>query len=170
MMASILCNNCNTGIHYHSEPQGIEYTYISTKDWNDICNSHFKSESKEYDDSGYPKLYRTDTLEDDFSHCINKSWKCPSCGSILAFDKKGSLIAIYVPSEESYMGELISEGLVFDDYLWEKIVSSKKPDIKLKDQIPSAYIRIYQNGLSASTDQFFSHSVFYICQTLDGNV
>lgn len=36
-MASIQCSQCKTGIHYHGEPSGIEYTFIK----EDECVSAF---------------------------------------------------------------------------------------------------------------------------------
>ncbi|MBR4514155.1 MAG: hypothetical protein IKO61_04650 [Lachnospiraceae bacterium] len=89
-MASIMCKKCNTGIHYHSEPNGIEYTFIKENDWIIICNSCFDGKAKEMDtEKYYPKLFRTDTIEEDFSELIYKAWKCPACGSIIIFDAKG---------------------------------------------------------------------------------
>lgn len=146
-MASVLCNKCKMGIHYHSEPQGIEYVYIDQNDWEDICNSAFDTKSKIMDDNGYPKLYKTDTLEDDFKDRIVKVWRCPNCGSIIKFDREGNVMETYEVSSENDLGNYLSEGLCFDDYLWDEITEEACPNRELSSKKPSLYVKVFTKGI-----------------------
>ena len=53
----------------------------------------------------------------------------------------------------------ISEGYAFVDCLWDKIAEEAKPNEKLKEQVPSYYIKIYEKGFAASKDESFSKSI-----------
>ncbi len=152
-MASILCKKCGEGIHYHGEPCGIEYRYIKSYDWDRICGSRF--DSTKTDKSGYPVLYRTDTLDEDFAESIVKIWRCPNCGSLIVFDEKGKMKKIYNESGSSDMGDVVSEGVAFDDYLWDMITETAASDSSLSSQKPTAYIKIYELGLIASMEKNF---------------
>ena len=154
-MASILCSKCNTGIHYHSEPQGIEYYFIKQDDWKEICQSKFNPDKKEMNHTRYPRLYRTDTLEDDFAKSIVKMWKCPNCGTFMLFDNRGNVTKTYEESNVSFVGESIFEGIYFDDYLWDQITNASKPDISLHGQKPSGFFKLYEKGLILSLDESF---------------
>ena len=91
-MASVLCNQCKSGIHYHGEPSGIKYIFIKDIDWKLIVSTSFDPNYKEYSEpSGSPKLYQTDTIEIDFSKEIHSAWKCPHCDSIMFFDSYGNV-------------------------------------------------------------------------------
>lgn len=160
-MASVLCSNCNTGIHYHSDPNGIEYVYISDEDWNSICESRFNPESKVIDDKGYPKLFRTDTLESDFESVIHKAWVCPNCKSIITFDAKGNVINTYTSSKEEDLGLMVSSGIAFDDYLWDRITEDAKPDSNLKNQSPTFYVQFFERGIIISRNKQFDDSFYY---------
>ena len=160
-MASVLCSNCNIGIHYHSEPGDVQYIYINSSDWLKICNSAFDQNSKIIDDHGYPKLFRTDTIEEDFGSLITKVWKCPNCGSIMAFDDEGRVCRTYCKTNEPLDRKLISEGMAFDDYLWAHITETAKPNGVLKTQSPSSFVRVYENGIEVSPDEKFSNVKIY---------
>ena len=81
-MASLKCSKCGEGIHYHSLPQNIEYIYFSKMVWKKVCNTRFDKNTKDMDESGkYPKLYRSSTIENDYSGEFLKIWKCPVCGT-----------------------------------------------------------------------------------------
>lgn len=72
-MASIQCTNCKLGIHYHGEPEGIEFILIERKDWDKIISSNFDPKNKKINaQTGYPNLYRTDTIEEDFPNAVKK--------------------------------------------------------------------------------------------------
>lgn len=158
-MASLLCRNCNTGMHYHSEPNGIQYIYISKEDWKIICNSKFNPKQKQYN-GVYPMLFRTDTIESDFEEKVVEVWRCPNCGNVIEFDNV-YVKNIYSKSEDKNLGEKISEGYAFVDYLWDKIVEEAKPNEKLKEQLPSYYIKIYEKGFIVSKDELFSRPINY---------
>jgi len=142
-MASIQCSRCNQGIHYHSEANGIEYRLISKDNWSLICNSKFDKTRVEMDNTNtYPKLFRSDTIDEDFSNNIIVFWICPYCGSIIFFDNEGNVTETFILSDEQYQLTDYTEGIVFDDYSWEKITDSCVPNNELKDTNPSAYIKM----------------------------
>ena len=45
-MATLKCKICEYGIHYNSEPSGIEYIFIKNEDWKEICDSKFDPNNK----------------------------------------------------------------------------------------------------------------------------
>ncbi len=160
-MASILCSNCSTGIHYHSEPQGIEYMFFEVEKWKEICNSRFNPQFKEISNDGYPKLYKTDTIEEDFKGEFIKLWRCPKCKSLMLFGDNGKVVTCFIPKEKVLLGNLKLEGLAFADDLWERITEKARPDMELKGQQPSVYVRIYDNGLEISEDESFDSLTTY---------
>lgn len=156
-MATLKCKVCGTGIHYNSEPSGIECIFVKKEDWMLICDSRFIAKNKEMDTQGaYPKLYRSDTIEEDFSDKILKCWKCPECGSVYVFDEKGNVISTYQKTEERSDELMICEGILFDDYSWDRITELSMPDIELKSVTPTYYIRCYQYSFIVSEDKDFS--------------
>lgn len=142
-MASIQCSKCNQGIHYHSEANGIECRFISKENWASICNSRFDKTKLEMDaTNSYPKLYRSDTIDEDFSSSIIKFWICPYCGSIIVFDDEGNVTDTFILSDEQPQLTDYTEGVIFDDFLWEEITDGCFPNYKLVDIIPSAFIKV----------------------------
>jgi hypothetical protein len=156
-MASVKCGICGEGIHYHSMPNGIEYTFINNVTWDKICSSKFNSDQKEYGlNQVYPKLYRSDTIEDDFENEIIKAWKCPNCKSILIFDKLCNVTNTYYVCDDIDEGNIIQEGVVFEDYLWDKLTERAVSDEKLVNQKPTVYIRVFGNSFVVSRKSDFS--------------
>lgn len=153
-MASLKCSNCGYGIRYHSEPEGVEYIYISKKNWCKICSSKFNAKDKVYNDElkKYPKLFRTDTIEEDFYNEIIKVWKCCKCGTLHAFDKNGKVTNVYVRKEICINNDVSEEGIFFDDYTWDDITEKSMPNNMLKNQNPSGYVRIYKDVIEISRD------------------
>ena len=143
-MASIQCRNCKCGIHYHGEPSGIEFILIDYHEWEKIISSKFDPKKKVIDpQTGYPKLFRTDTIAEDFPEAIKKFWKCPECGSLIFFDRKGRVIAEYLPDTDPESDEIVcgQTAICFDDYRWDKITEAGMPVSKLAEKI-SSYIKI----------------------------
>ncbi len=141
-MASLQCQNCKYGIHYHNEPSGIEYVMIEVPDWIHITSAQFDPKNKEIDvKTGYPKLYRTDTIAEDFPNAVRKIWKCPKCGTMILFDKKGKVRTAYIPNEDnvSITREKEWTGICFDDYQWDKLTEAAFPDRQLPEKINEFY-------------------------------
>ncbi len=133
-MASIQCIKCKAGIHYHGEPEGIEYIFIKKKDWNKIISTRFDSRNKQYiNGSSSPALYQTDTIESDFKESIMKAWKCPKCGAFIFFDEHKYVKRIYEEDNRIKYAERpdICEYVVFDDYSWDTITESAIPNRKI---------------------------------------
>lgn len=136
-MASILCSKCHQGIHYHGEPNGIQYVMICKTDWDKIVSSDFDSRQKIIDQtSGYPKLYRTDTIEEDFPESVKKFWKCPHCATLHFFDTDGRVVSVYEPAvlTKEKWGSGHIEGWFFDDYKWDELTEKMLPDSKLSSK------------------------------------
>ncbi len=113
------------------------------------------------DDKGYPKLFRTDSLESDFESAINKVWVCPNCKSVITFDTKGNVIDTYILTKEKNLGLMVFSGIAFDDYLWDQITEETKPDSDLKNQSPSVYVQIMEHGIIVSRNKRFDDSTYY---------
>lgn len=161
-MASILCNNCNYGIHYHDIPEGIEFLYIPIKTWEKICQSRFDKNNPIYDEQHiYPKLFRSDTIEADFKNEVTYAWKCPSCESILVFHENGSVKNTYIKSQLQGVQEWNYEGLVFDDYTWHKLVEKQLSNNKLQIITPTFYVRGNETELLVSADNKFEKLIAY---------
>lgn len=136
-MASILCSKCSQGIHYHGEPNGIQYAMITKADWDKIKSSKFDPSHKIIDPMNrYPKLFRTDTIEDDFPETVKKFWKCPFCGTLHFFDSEGLVLSAYEPGAfENENGDFNNiEGWYFDDYKWDKLTEEAIPDFLLQER------------------------------------
>lgn len=79
----------------------------------------------------------------------------------MSFDDKGRTEKVYCLTEKTVVGKLVTEGLIFDDYLWAKISEEAKPNTELKAQLPSKYVRIYKDAIEVSSDETFSNSQLY---------
>ena len=149
-MASVQCPKCRNSIRYHGEPMGIEFVMISSENWERIITSKFNPKEKEYVDSTkYPKLLRTDTIEDDFPGMVIKYWKCNECGSIMFFDGQNRVREIYSEGG-NYEGVLEGgkEYMVFDDYTWDKITEAALPVSSLAGKYnDNKYISLYEKCL-----------------------
>lgn len=105
-MASLKCNNCGYGIHYHDEPNGIEYTAFSMELWNTFAKTN------------KPIIRYVLDGNDDFL-CV---WRCPECGCIHTFIAYQSpLKQAYIPCDEEVIPTEARKYLVFIDYLFEDI-------------------------------------------------
>lgn len=155
-MASIKCRQCGFGIHYNSEPNGIEYIFIKKEEWECICHSKFRADMREMDETGqYPKLFRSDTIESDFPDAIQKVWVCPKCRCIHRFDLKGVVAETYQIQKLETKSDVVCEGVVFDDNRWETITESMIPNEQLRSIEPSSFVKLYDNGFVLSkTDDF----------------
>ena len=105
-MASLKCNRCGFGIHYHDYPNGVEYTAFSHDLWGD--NS----------DSDKPIVEYIPFGNEDFLIV----WRCPECGSIHCFNGYScSLKQAYVPTNDEIALKSARKYLVFIDYLRDKV-------------------------------------------------
>ena len=105
-MASLKCSQCELGIHYNEQPNGIEYTAFSQDLWRD--NS----------DSDKPIVEYIPFGNEDFLIV----WRCPECGCIHAFNGYScSLKQAYATTDEEIALESARKYLVFIDYLRDKV-------------------------------------------------
>ncbi|GEM_PF-4414843 len=105
-MASLKCSQCGFGIHYHDEPNGIQYIAISQELWNSF--------------SGTDKPIVRYVLDgnDDFL-CI---WKCPECGCIHTFKAYRAIFKqAYIPCDDVVIPTTARKYLIFIDFLFEDI-------------------------------------------------
>ncbi len=105
-MASLKCSNCGFGIHYHDEPNGIQYTAISQELWDSFY------------DTDKPIVRYVLDGNDDFL-CV---WRCPECGCVHSFEAYRPIFKqAYIPSDEDVILNAARKYLVFIDYLFEDI-------------------------------------------------
>lgn len=150
-MASIQCDKCRFGIHYHGDPEGIEFVFIKNDDWTIISSSKFDPKNKQFrTGQTSPMLYQTDTIELDFEDSIRKAWKCPKCGTIMFFDSQGKITASYEEAFELESLKIDSKYnfVVFDDYSWDVLTESMMPNWKISEQFtPSGMARLTSREL-----------------------
>lgn len=155
-MASIQCKICKKGIHYHGEPTGVEYIIIERANWDRIMHSSFDPSQRTYNViDEYPKLFRSDTIPEDFPDVIEKFWKCPDCGTLLFFDHEGRVTNTYVPDEQLIysLSEMKAYGVFFDDYAWDELTERAISNKKIPEIIPATNsIYISENGLVMQED------------------
>lgn len=150
-MASIQCIRCKAGIHYHGEPEGIEYIFIKEEDWESITTTRFDSQNKQYvNGSSFPMLYQADTIESDFVDLIVKAWKCPECGTFMFFDEHGRVVKAYQEDECKGCEKQIDgfDHVVFDDYSWDVLTESAVANWKIPKQYsPTIHARLSDSSL-----------------------
>ena len=105
-MASLKCSYCGYGIHYHDEPNGIEYTAFSQELWNS-----FSVTDK-------PIVRYVLDGNDDFL-CV---WRCPECGCIHTFEAYRPIFKqAYIPCDNVVTPNGARKYLVFIDFLFEDV-------------------------------------------------
>ena len=105
-MASLKCSYCGFGIHYHDEPNGVEYTALSTELWN------------LFSETDKPLVLYVLDGNDDFL-CI---WRCPECGCIHTFEAYRPIFKqAYIPCNDVSIPTDARKYLVFIDFLFEDI-------------------------------------------------
>ena len=140
-MASLKCSKCGFGIHYHGEPDNTEYIMIKETDWFNITKNIFDPKNKIMKD-GYPMLFRSDTIEDEFSDCFIKFWICKRCGTLAIFD--GIYVdSVYAPTEDKVPVDKHSKMyIVFSDYLWDEITEHSIPVSEIPSKFAPSYVAI----------------------------
>ena len=105
-MASLKYSHCGFGIHYHDEPNGVEYTAISQELWNSFA------------ETDKPIVRYVLDGNDDFL-CI---WRCPECGCIHIFEAYRPVFKqAYIPCDNGAISTEARKYLVFIDLLFEDI-------------------------------------------------
>ena len=105
-MASLKCSHCGFGIHYHDEPNGVEYTALSQELWNSFSKTD------------KPIVRYVLDGNDDFL-CI---WRCPECGCIHTFEAYRPIFKqAYIPCNNVNSSTEARKHLVFIDFLFEDI-------------------------------------------------
>ena len=107
-MASLKCNNCGYGIHYHDEPDGTEHIAIPFSTWEFFYSTNV------------PVVrYLLDGPED---YLI--IWRCQKCGCLHTFLAGGILVTrAYAPCEITSTAKT-DNGIkyrVFDDRLFDAV-------------------------------------------------
>lgn len=162
-MASLQCSKCGEGIHYHSMPEGIEYIYFKKIVWDSICTIKFDKSKKIMDESGiYPKLFRSSTIENDYSGQYMKIWKCQVCGTLHMFSNDGSVTKVFVKDNNEINDEAFEDGIMYDDYLWNEITDRDISNEKLSSIAPSLYVRLAEKSMVISKKPDFSIKTVYM--------
>ena len=107
-MASLMCNNCGYGIHYHDEPNGTEHIAIPVNTWKYYLSAN-ESIIRCYLDG--PQNYYV-------------IWKCAKCGCLHTFFADSIHVTkAYAPTEYNDAIRIINgvQCRVFDDYLFEAV-------------------------------------------------
>lgn len=127
-MASLKCSHCGFGIHYHDEPNGVEYTALSQELWNSFSKTD------------KPIVRYVLDGNDDFL-CI---WRCPECGCIHTFEAYRPIFKhAYIPCDDVAIYTESKKYLVFIDFLFEDI---SERGLSAKE---------FANGGKYSSDSFF---------------
>lgn len=152
-MASLKCSFCGNGIHYHGIPDGTEYVMIKEKDWYDITKNVFDPNNK-ISKNNYPMLFKSDTMEDEFSEFFIKFWMCKKCETIALLNPNDITVdKIYVKSENENKNILGERYFVFSDIDWDKITEDSIPISQILNKYSPTYI-IYMDNMSLSFMDF----------------
>ena len=104
-MASLKCNRCGFGIHYHDDANGVEYVAYSQDMWDGLS------------ETDAPIVSYTDENKDFLF-----VWQCAKCGCIHAMNgSTWRVTRAYVPTNEEIALESARKYLVFIDYLRDKV-------------------------------------------------
>ncbi len=163
-MASVKCSKCGYGIHYHGEPNGIEYIFILNADWKAITSSCLTPKNKGLDtNKEYPKLFQSDTIEEDFPGAVHKYWKCPKCGSLFFFDDEGNVTKMFAPTEQDNSGPMSDDfetGVIYDDYSWDALTEASVKDNAIPEKYPPSASMQLSDNLCAIVDQYGNKAFF----------
>ena len=163
-MASVKCSKCGYGIHYHGEPNGTEYIFILKADWEAITSSCFDPKDKVLDSNkDYPKLFQSDTIEEDFPGAVHKYWKCPKCGSLFFFDAEGNVTRMFAPTDQEdsvSISDDIENGVIYDDYSWDALTEASIADNAITEKhLPNATMQL-SDKLCVIVDQSGNKTFF----------
>ena len=156
-MASLKCSNCGYGIHYHGISNGTEYILFDLNFWNWIITQKFDKNKKTYDKSGYPFLYRSDSIQTEFVDKVYHFWKCKKCGTLAFFKPECNMVdSVYTPDESykpNYNSKKIGRFICFDDHLWDEITEKALPvnEIMVK-YVPAMYVLFFEDGILCCQD------------------
>ncbi len=100
-MASLQCSGCGEGIHYHGEPEGIEYVAFELDSWNSLIDTDLTIIS--YDE--HTDRYLT-------------MWRCPECGTMHVFKPNSNWVwKVFKPCNETTLSVAGgTEYIIFDDH------------------------------------------------------
>ena len=103
-MASLKCNRCGFGIHYHDVANGVEYVPYSQDMWDGLS------------ETDAPIVSYTDENKDFLF-----VWQCAKCGCIHAMNgSTWRVTRAYVPTNDEIVLESARKYIVFVDYLRDK--------------------------------------------------
>ena len=164
-MASIKCT-CGYAIHYHGEPCGIEYIWISLEDWREITSTMpvKNSGSNRTHKGGYP-IYRSDTIEDDFEGKIVKVWRCPNCGTVMKFNKLRQVVSYLEPCEPTDPVQKLSineeiNGILYDDDMWDRLTEMEIPDCEIERKMPP---KLFTRSMDGVVQVITSDNMVNVC-------
>ena len=123
-MASLKCNRCGYGIHYHGEPDGTEYVFVKLSDWREMERENLPS----------------DCLELEHYDQFIDAWKCSECGTFAFFDKYGHVTHVYAPDKEISENTMQSPtvfGLFFSDIVCDEATESRIPASEILTKYPN---------------------------------
>lgn len=173
-MASLKCSKCGFGMHYHDEPNGIEYIIIAQDNWSALKDYSF-------DNNGLNYMPNVDEIELLLPTFIIKVWKCPVCGTIAMFDNSNIQVnAVYVQAINGFEVHLCGNVYyAFSDYSWDKLTElpikinevagkcepdyvlyeqDKHVDVYLKSNLEYKVSYEFDKGLTEKTKSFSDES------------
>ena len=130
-MASLKCNNCGYGIHYHDEPDGTEHFAIPVSTWEEYLSAD-KSIIRSFLDG--PQNFLT-------------IWRCKECGCLHTFSAHSVMVKhAYAPCEYDSSAKIINgiKYRIFDDYLFDAVAEDNLTarDYEVSDKYGSCYYAI----------------------------
>ena len=146
-MASLKCSKCGYGIHYHDEPNGIEWIAFELETWNGLCSSNKTVGS-----------YETDTKAGWYT-----IWKCEKCGTLHIFKTMdthidGAFALLDTTAIHTQEGDAI-DCIAFEDIAWDQITETEETGNNFEDKFedfPRKYVRFCNDFLYVYADADFS--------------
>lgn len=146
-MASLKCSKCGYGIHYHEEPNGVEWIAFELDTWNELCASTKLISS-----------YETDTKNGWYT-----IWKCEKCGTLHIFKamdiQLDRVLELQDIAEFQAQEEKLVDCIAFEDIAWDQITETEENgnafDLRFME-FPRKYVRFSKNSLYVYGDANFT--------------
>lgn len=109
-MGSLKCSGCGFGIHYHDEPNGIQYSAVPLDKW------------EMYKKTNTPVM----CFVSDIDNSWIIMWKCPECGAFHRYDEHWRVSTAYKPDFDDRVPDISGTRLIlFSDFLFDYTIGEE---------------------------------------------
>ncbi len=145
-MASLECNYCGHGVHYHDEPNGTEYVFMPFSPWDQYAKTNtpiinFKSEE---------------------TNKFILAWKCSECGCFHLFPGyEPVVLRAYIPTSLPYAPTIAKnyKYRLFDDVNFDAIADAELTpnDLDASNDYHYEFATVTDDFIHIFADKEFTH-------------